>query len=150
LKGPFLVTKEQIQSSPVLIVDDNILNVQILKRVLIDAGFTNLTLATEATKAVDLYRQLQPDLVLLDFNMPGLNGLEIMAELSLLDPQGYLPVLMITAEEDSGLRAAALEGGAKDFLKKPYDRLEVVLRSRNMIEVRLLYKNLRAIYESRQ
>ncbi|MBI4308868.1 MAG: response regulator, partial [Candidatus Omnitrophica bacterium] len=79
------------------------------------------------------------DLVLLDFNMPQLNGIQVMEQFSSLDPNGYLPVLMISAEEDAALRVKALQSGAKDFIKKPYERLEVLLRSRNLIEVRLLY-----------
>ncbi len=138
-----MLLDERILNAKILIVDDNILNVQILKKILTEAGYFNLYLTTDSTKAPLMYKEINPDLVLLDFNMPQLNGIEVMAEMKAQNPQGYLPILMITSEEDENLRAKAFQAGAKDFLKKPYDRLEVVLRSRNLIEVRLLYNQVK-------
>ncbi len=138
-----MIADEQILNAKILIVDDNVLNVQILKKILSEAGHINIALTTDPGKAFSIYQEIRPDLVLLDFHMPGLNGIEVMRRFCSLDPDGYLPILMLSAEEDAQLRMEALKSGAKDFLKKPYDRLEVLLRSRNIIEVRLLYTQLR-------
>ncbi len=138
-----MLSEEQILSANILIIDDNVLNVQILKKILSDAGFQNLTLTTDSTKALSLYQEKHPDLVLLDFKMPVFNGIEVMEQFHAHEPEGYMPVLMITAEQDESLRGRAFQAGAKDFLHKPYDRLDVILRSRNLIETCKLYKQIR-------
>ncbi len=138
-----MISEEQILSANILIVDDNVLNVQILKKILNEAGFQNLTLTTDASKALSLYLETKPDLVLLDYKMPTFNGIEVMEQFKSTDPEGYLPVIMITAEQEESLRTRAFQAGAKDFLRKPYDRLDVILRSRNLIEVRKLYNQIR-------
>lgn len=138
-----MLLEERILSAKILIVDDNLLNVQILKKILTEAGYTDIFLTTDPTKAAELYKEVRPDLVLLDFNMPQLNGLQVMEQCAAVDPEGYLPVLMLSGEEDKELSLKAFQGGAKDFLKKPYDRLEVLSRSRNLIEVRLLHTGMK-------
>ena len=138
-----MIPEEQLLNARILIVDDNILNVQVLKKILNDAGFHRITVTTDPTQATRLFQEFTPDLVLLDLNMPKMNGMEVMAALALRAPNDYLPVLMLTAEVDEALRMKALQTGAKDFLNKPYDRLEVVLRSRNIIEVRMLYNQMK-------
>ena len=143
-----MISEEQILNAKILIVDDNILNVQILKKILTEAGYYHLAVTTDATKAFPMYQEIRPDLVLLDFNMPQLNGIQVMEQFISIAPEDYLPVLMLTAEDDAGLRIKALQSGAKDFLKKPYDRLEVLLRSRNLIEVRLLYNQIKVKNQS--
>ena len=142
-----MISEEKILNAKILIVDDNILNVQILKKILAEEGFYHISSTTDATQAVKLYKDIRPDLLLLDYNMPGINGVDIIIELRSMDPSDYLPILMLTAEEDVSLRAKALQSGAKDFLRKPYDRLEVILRSRNILEVRLLYSQ--ALHQNR-
>ena len=138
-----MLSEEQILNAKILIIDDNVLNVQILKKILSDAGFFNLTLTTDASQALTLYQEIIPDLVLLDFKMPHFNGIEVMKQFHAVDPDGYMPVIMITAEQDETLRGRAFQAGAKDFLRKPYDRLDVILRSRNLIETRKLYNQIR-------
>jgi putative two-component system response regulator len=138
-----LISEEQILNAKILIVDDNILNIQILKKILSEAGFHNVIFTTDSTKAFSIYEEIRPDLALLDFQMPTFNGIQVMEQFAALDPQSYLPVLMLTAEQDEGLRIRALQQGAKDFLKKPYDRAEVLTRSRNIIEVRMLYNQMK-------
>lgn len=134
-----MIAEEKILNSRILIVDDNLLNIHILRKILQESGFLNITSTTSSLEAVKIYKDSRPDLLLVDFNMPQKNGIELIQELGELNPAGYLPALMLTAEEDPTLKAKALQSGAKDFLKKPYDRSEVILRSRNILEVRLLY-----------
>jgi len=137
-----MISDERIFAARILAIDDNILNIQILKKILINAGFINITTTTDPTQAAALYNELKPDLVLLDLNMPRMDGFAIMLQLSLLNSEDYLPILILTAEEES-IRFKALQSGAKDFLHKPYEHLDVLLKSRNIIEVRLLYNQIK-------
>jgi len=137
-----MISEEKIFAAKILAIDDNILNIQILKKILINAGFINITIITDPTQAIDRYKELKPDLILLDLNMPKLDGFAVMLQLSLLDPDDYLPISIVTAEEES-VRFKALQSGAKDFLHKPYEHLDVLLKSRNIIEVRLLYNQIK-------
>jgi putative two-component system response regulator len=137
-----MISDEKIFAAKILAIDDNILNIEILKKILSHAGFVNITTTTDPTQAVDLYKELQPDLVLLDLNMPHMDGFAVMVQLSLLSSDDYLPLLVLTAEEES-VRFKALQNGAKDFLCKPYEHLDVLLKSRNIIEVRLLYNQIK-------
>ena len=137
-----MILEEKILSAKILAVDDNIINLQILKKILSSAGFINITGTTDSTKAKDLYQEIQPDLLLLDLNMPNVSGFEVMSQLALSNPHDYLPILILTAEDES-VRLKALSCGAKDFLHRPYQTSEVLLRCRNIIEVRLLYKQIK-------
>ncbi len=137
-----MLSEENILSAKILAIDDNILNLQILKKILSSAGFINVTMSTDPTKARDFYLDINPDLLLLDLNMPVMTGFEVMAELIASVPNDYLPILVLSAEDESA-RLKALGCGAKDFLHKPYRASEVVLRSRNIIEVRLLYRQIK-------
>ena len=137
-----MISDEKIFAAKILAIDDNELDIQILKKILSNSGFINITTTTDATQAVDLYKEIRPDLVLLDLNMPKQDGFAVMQQLTLLDPDDYLPVLILSAEEEQ-VRFKALKGGAKDFLHKPYQYMDVLLKSRNIIEVRLLYGQIR-------
>jgi len=137
-----VLSEERILSANILAVDDNILNLQILKKILTTAGFVNITATTDPTMVKNLYQTINPDLLLLDLNMPLMDGFEIMTQLAQDYAQDYLPILVLTAENESA-RLKALSCGAKDFLPKPYRASEVVLRSRNIIGVRLLYKQIK-------
>lgn len=135
-----MIIEERILNTKVLIVDDNILNVQILKKILQDAGFCQIYTTTDATQVLRLYDDLKPALLLLDYQMPQRNGIQLVSDLVQKYPQRYLPILMLTADEDPQVKIEAFQAGVKDFLHKPYERTEVLLRSRNIIEVFLLYK----------
>ncbi len=137
-----MISDEKIFAAKILAIDDNILNVQILKKILSNAGFINITTTTDPTQAISLYKEVQPDLILLDLNMPKMDGFAVMIQLAILNPDDYLPLLVLTAEDET-IRFKALQSGAKDFLHKPYEHLDVVLRSRNIIEVRLLYNQIK-------
>jgi PAS domain S-box-containing protein len=124
----------------VLIVDDQPSNVLLLREMLGDAGYTCIASTTDPYEVCELHRKNRYDLILLDLQMPGMDGFQVMDQLKEIETNGYLPVLVITAQPGHKLRALA--AGAKDFVSKPFDLVEVQTRIRNMLEVRLLYKRL--------
>lgn len=135
---------ETVLSSKILIVDDEWRNVHLLARLLKEAGFINVYSTTDSRQALALYREVRPDLVLLDVLMPFLDGFAVMKQLfGESDPNEYLPILMLTADITSETKQKALSSGAKDFLTKPLDLSEVILRVRNLLETRLLHIRVR-------
>ena len=135
-----MINSQEILNASILIVDDQPSNVQLLKEMLSNAEYTCVTSTTDPFEVCDLHRKHRYDLILLDLQMPGMDGFEVMEELKKVETNGYLPVLVITAQPDHKLRA--LTAGAKDFIAKPFDLTEVQTRIHNMLEVRLLYKKL--------
>lgn len=138
-----MLDKECISNAKILIVDDQEINVRILQSMLQKAGYHNITVLTDSTKAVASYEDIKPDLFILDLVMPEVTGFDIMDELRMLHEHTYLPVLVISNEENQEVRYRALESGAKDFLNKPYDRIEVLKRIHNLIEVRMLHNQIK-------
>ncbi len=130
-----------ILDASILIVDDQEANVVLLELLLRDAGFTAVSTTTDPTQVCAMHRANRYDLILLDLQMPRMDGFQVMEALK-AENDDYLSVLVVTAQPDHRLRA--LNGGAKDFITKPFDVLEVRTRIRNMLEVRLLYKKLAA------
>jgi putative two-component system response regulator len=124
----------------ILIVDDQKPNVLLLERMLTGAGYTALQSTLDPTEVRSLHARESFDLILLDLQMPVINGFQVMEELKQDSPSGYLPVLVITAQPDHKLRA--FKAGAKDFVSKPFELSEVLARVHNFLEVRLLYKAL--------
>ncbi len=133
----------QLALAKVLIVDDEAVNVKLLERLLASEGYLNIHSTTDPRAVEALYREHRFDIVLLDIRMPFMDGFEVMAKLREIDEHDYIPVLVLTAQIDPETRMQALEGGAKDFLNKPFDRWEVLTRIRNMLEVRLLHNQVR-------
>jgi putative two-component system response regulator len=129
-------------NAKILVVDDESANVILLERLLGSQGFRHVRGVTDPREAVEIYRAERQDLVLLDLRMPHMSGMQVMAELNALEAGSYAPVLVMTAETDRKTRLEALQGGAKDFVTKPYDHLEVLSRIRSQLEVRLLHKRL--------
>lgn len=127
----------------ILIVDDHDANVEALKRILRRAGFAFLNSATDPRTGVTLAQTWQPDLMLLDLHMPGLDGFGVLDAIRPQLNAGYLPVLMLTADSSDETKQRALAGGAKDFLTKPFDPTEVLLRIANLLETRFLYCTIR-------
>jgi len=123
----------------VLIVDDNPINVQLLNMMLEMEEFTNVQSTTDSRLVLELQQQHKFDIILLDIQMPHLDGFQVMEQLHLIEDSGYLPVLVLTAQQDMDTRLRALESGAKDFVTKPFDRAEVLNRIYNILEVRFLY-----------
>jgi PAS domain S-box-containing protein len=135
-----MISTAEILNSSILIVDDQLSNVLLLEQMLEGAGYTCIASTTDPTKVCGLYQKNRYDLILLDLQMPGMDGFQVMEGLKRIEKDGYLPILVITAQPNHKLRALTV--GAKDFVSKPFDLIEVQNRIRNMLEVRLLYKNL--------
>ena len=131
---------QDILSAKILIVDDQRANVALLERLLAEAGYTHVSATMDPRAVASLHAEQAFDLILLDLQMPGMDGFEVMAGLKRNPNDPYLPVIVLTAQPAHKLRA--LQAGAKDFISKPFDLLEVKTRIHNMLEVRLLYEAL--------
>ncbi len=134
--------REDIYAASILIVDDQDSNVRLLQRLLEDSGYTHVSFTMNPMEVCGLHRKNAYDLILLDLQMPGMDGFAVMEGLKTNENDGYLPVIVLTAQPGHKLRA--LQAGAKDFISKPIDLLEVKTRIYNMLEVRLLYRKLAA------
>jgi serine phosphatase RsbU (regulator of sigma subunit) len=132
-----MIRSSDILNSRVLIVDDQQANVLLLERILRGAGYASVASTMDPREVCELHRQNRYDLILLDLEMPGMDGFQVMEGLKEIETEGYLPVLVVTAEPGHKLRA--LQAGAKDFISKPLDLAEVRARAYNMLEVRLLH-----------
>jgi putative two-component system response regulator len=135
-----MTTQADILLGRILIVDDQEANVKLLEQILGRAGYESVGSTTDPREACRLHSENRYDLIMLDLLMPGMDGFEVMEELKGIDPDGPLPVLVITAQPGHKLRA--LEAGARDFVSKPFDVAEVLARVRNIVEVRLIEKEL--------
>src|SRR5450830_1509643 len=135
-----MVSTPDILNASILIVDDQESNVSLLEKLLSEAGYARVASTMDPHEVCALHRKNRYDLILLDLQMPGMDGFQVMEGLKTNDADGYLPVLVITAQPGHKLRA--LQAGAKDFLSKPFDLVEVKTRIHNMLEVRLLHKKL--------
>lgn len=137
-----MISEEEILKAKVLIVDDQEISVRLLEEILRKAGYQNITCVCDSREAAETYRELKPDAFVLDLHMPYLDGFQVMTQLRETQGSDYLPILVLTQLENRDLRYLALESGAKDFLNKPYDRVEVLVRIRNIIEVHMLHRRL--------
>ncbi|OHD22214.1 MAG: histidine kinase [Spirochaetes bacterium GWB1_59_5] len=134
------ITELDIHSARILIVDDQASNIILLETLLDDAGYTRVSSTMKPEEVCLLHRQNDFDLILLDLQMPGMDGFQVLEALKVPESDRYVPVLVITAQP--GHKLQALQSGAKDFVSKPFDLVEVKTRIYNMLEVRLLYKKL--------
>jgi len=139
-----MISASDILRGKILIVDDMEANVRLLERMLRGAGYVNVASTTDSNAVCGLHRENRYDLILLDLQMPGSDGFQVMEGLKDIEQDAYLPVLVITAQPDQKLRA--LRAGAKDFVSKPFDLAEVLARVRNMLEVRLLHIEAKNLY----
>jgi len=126
-------------NSKILIVDDMASNVFLLEQLLIINGFSNIVKLTDSREVLNTFIAIKPDLVLLDLKMPHLDGFEILEQLNAISADDYLSVIVITAQSDKENRLKALQMGAKDFIGKPFDHAEVIMRVTNMLEIRMLH-----------
>src|SRR3989338_1986864 len=129
-----MVSSYDILGASILVVDDKETNVLLLERMLRGAGYASIESTTDQKEVCELHRKNRYGLILLDLQMPGMDGFQVMEGLKEIEEDGYLPVLVITAQPDHKLRA--LQAGAKDFISKPFDMVEVQTRIHNMLEVR--------------
>ncbi|MGA3075234.1 MAG: SpoIIE family protein phosphatase [Bryobacteraceae bacterium] len=132
-----MVSPAEILNARILIVDDREANVRLLEGMLRIAGYTAVESTTDPLQVCELHRKRRYALILLDLQMPGMDGFQVMECLKEIEEDGYLPVLVITAQPDQKLRA--LEAGAKDFVGKPFELAELRARVHNILEVRLLH-----------
>lgn len=137
------MTTLNIKNSRILIVDDNPVNVMLLERMLAQDGCTNVHSTTDSREVMGLQRECNFDLILLDIQMPNMDGFEVMEALAGDIEDDYLPILVLTAQNDSETCVRALRKGAKDFITKPFRNEEALQRIRNMLEVRSLYNSHR-------
>jgi serine phosphatase RsbU (regulator of sigma subunit) len=137
-----MVSSSDILNAGILVVDDKDANVLLLEGMLRVAGYTSVESTTDPNEVCELYRRNRYSLILLDLQMPGMDGFQVMESLKEIEGDGYLPVLVITAQPGHKLRA--LEAGAKDFVSKPFDMAELRARVHNILEVRLLHQKAKA------
>ncbi|HEX8603887.1 MAG TPA: response regulator [Pseudoduganella sp.] len=130
----------EMLNAPILIVDDQETNVMLLEQMLRNEGYGNITTTLDPRSVRALHQEQRFDLILLDLQMPDMDGFEVLEELKKIEHGSYLPVLVVTAQPAHKLRA--LQAGAKDFVSKPFDFVELKTRIYNMLEVRLLYRRL--------
>jgi PAS domain S-box-containing protein len=135
-----MISTSDILNAKILIVDDLEANVRLLEKMLSAAGYNRIASTMNPLEVEALHRDNSYDLILLDLLMPDMDGFQVMQALNGIEKRGYLPVLVITAQP--GHKLQALQAGAKDFISKPFDLVEVKTRIHNMLEVRLLYKQI--------
>ncbi len=139
-----MVSVADILKASILIVDDKPANVSLLDQMLRGAGYSHISSTSRPREVAQLHLENHYSLILLDLQMPGMDGFEVMAELKTIETDGYLPVLVVTAQPDLKLRA--LKAGAKDFVSKPFELAEVLMRVYNLLEVRLLHLEARRLF----
>ena len=138
-----MIKEETVKNARILIVDDQDANVLLLERLLATAGYKNIMSTKDPRQVLPLFGKFQPDLILLDIMMPHLDGYSVMQQICPRVPDGdYLPILVLTADTNTEAKRKALAMGARDFLHKPLDATEVLLRIKNLLETRFLHLRL--------
>ena len=135
-----MIEPVDILDGKILIVDDQETNINLLTQMLNEAGYTSITSTMNPQEVCSMHRQQHYDLILLDLQMPVMDGFQVMESLKTIHADAYLPVIVLTAQPGHKLRA--LQAGAKDFISKPFDFVEIKTRIHNMLVVKLLYKKL--------
>lgn len=132
----------KLKRSRILIVDDEAVNVKLLEKMLKNAGYTNVSSTNSPVECLKMYAEIEPDILLLDINMPEMDGFAVLEEIKIIDRGDYLPVLVLTAQIDRDTKLRALELGVMDFVTKPFDNIEVLNRIRNILQVRILNRQI--------
>jgi putative two-component system response regulator len=138
-----MISDHDIRNGRILIVDDKEENILLLEDILTKAGYSSVLSTSDPRNVLDLFVSFQPDLLLLDINMPHLSGFEVMEKIKSVFNSDYLPVLVLTAYHDRETRLHALRVGARDFVSKPFDNEEVLCRIRNLLEVTLAHRQIK-------
>ena len=140
------MSSDDFFTSRILLVDDQPANLRLLEELLAREGFSNVVSTTESEQVLDIYNAFDPDLIVLDLMMPGLNGYAVLERIERQrQADDFRPVLVLTADATSQAKHRALALGAKDFLTKPFDAVEAMLRVWNLLETRHLYKRLKRL-----
>ncbi|PLX78139.1 MAG: two-component system response regulator [Desulfuromonas sp.] len=137
-----MLTEQEIKNGRVLIVDDKQDNTLLLENILLKAGYQSVLSTNDPREVLDLFVSFQPDLILLDIEMPHLSGFEVIEQIKSIFDSDYLPILILTAYHDRETRLHALRSGARDFISKPFDNEEILCRIRNLIEVTLAHHRI--------
>jgi len=137
-----MIKEENILNARILIVDDEETSVRLLLNILEKAGYIHIKHTCDPREASKLYFEYKPDVLVLDLYMPEVDGFAVLKELNNNSVEDFLPVLIISSEGDMDKRVQALESGGRDFLLKPYSKVEVLCRIRNIIEVHLLHTQI--------
>jgi putative two-component system response regulator len=148
--NPLPGTFAEFAKMKILVIDDEPANVALLEGILTDNGYARVKSITNSREAIETYQAFQPDLVLLDLMMPHVDGLTILEALRAQASDILLPVLVLTADVNEETKLRALRAGATDFLLKPFDQIEALLRIGNLLEIRRLHIQLdmqRAAFE---
>lgn len=145
------MSESEILASRILVIDDEPVNVELLEQMLQREGFSHVVSTTQPERALEIYRAMQPHLVLLDLRMPRVDGFSLLTAFAEHRPADqFVPVVILTADVTREARHRALALGATDFLTKPFDTVEVVLRLWNLLETSVLYRRLQALQPSVQ
>ena len=126
----------------ILVIDDEPANVALLEDMLAEGGYTRVKSITDSRLAMELYETFEPDLVLLDLMMPHVDGFTILESFRAAARESFFPIIVLTADANENTKLRALRAGATDFLLKPFDQLEVLLRMTNLLETRRLHLQL--------
>jgi putative two-component system response regulator len=137
-----MLEDKNIKEAKILIVDDQPANVTLIEKMLDIEGYLNVIATTDPTQVKSIYLEQNSDLILLDLNMPVMDGYQVLEGIREVDPD-YPPIIVLTAQSDRESRIKALDLGARDFLAKPFDRVELMTRIRNMLEVRIMTKAMK-------
>ncbi len=132
------------QDAKILVLDDQEINTRLLQNILVREGYCNVTCTNDPRELLPLYHDLQPDLILLDLHMPHLTGFDVMEQLAqVMGDDDYIPILVLTADNNPSARYRALSCGAMDFITKPFNLSEVLLRAHNFLQTRQLHLQLK-------
>ncbi len=131
-----ILTSTPYPKAKLLVVDDQLVNLKFIEGIVGKAGYSEITMLSDELKCIDTYVDIQPHLLLLDMNMPKKHGLDILAEINKIESSPFIPVLVLTAETDKNLMHKAYNLGAQDYLLKPIDQIELLIRIRNLLEIR--------------
>lgn len=148
--NPLPGISRELTKMKILVIDDEPVNVALLEGVLADSGFTRVQSITDSRLASDTRKTFQPDLILLDLMMPHLDGFAVLETLQAEGGEIWLPIIVLTADANEATKLRSLRAGATDFLLKPFDQIEVLLRIGNLLEMRRLHiqlDNQRAAFE---
>lgn len=135
---------ETLEKSPIFIVDDEPVNLKLIDRILKSEGYCELTTIQNSFQVVEEYKKNRPNLIMLDINMPGLNGFDVLEELKRIENTVLPPIVFLTAQNAHGYRTKAFESGVLDFISKPFNRVELLSRVKNLLALEAAHLELRS------